>query len=39
LEWNGRDRSGSQLPAGVYWARFETPAGATAVRLVRLQAR
>ncbi len=34
LAWDGRDDGGSALPAGVYWARVHSRAGATARRVV-----
>jgi hypothetical protein len=32
--WNGRDASGRPVPAGIYFARVETPGGGRTARLV-----
>jgi hypothetical protein len=38
LSWNGRDRTGRRVPAGVYWLRVESPGGGRATaRIVRLE--
>ncbi len=35
LNWDGRDRDGHTLGAGVYYLRFATPLGSTITRVVR----
>jgi hypothetical protein len=35
--WDGRDASSRPLPAGVYWARLETPAGDVARKVTLLR--
>jgi hypothetical protein len=37
LDWDGRDASGTAVPAGVYLARAESPTGAWTKRIVRLR--
>jgi hypothetical protein len=37
IVWNGRDAAGNRLPAGVYWLRAATPAGAKTTRALRLE--
>lgn len=37
IEWDGRDRDGQSLRAGVYYLRFSSPLGATLARVVRVQ--
>lgn len=35
LNWDGRDRDGRTLGAGIYYLRFATPLGSTTTRVVR----
>jgi hypothetical protein len=35
--WDGRNASGQEVPAGVYWARVETSGGSVARRIVALR--
>jgi aminopeptidase N len=35
--WNGSDEQGRQVPAGVYWARLDTPEGQRGRRIVWLR--
>lgn len=35
--WRGRDDAGRAVPAGVYWARVETPGGVVTRRITRLR--
>jgi len=37
VPWDGRDDAGRSLPSGVYLARFATPAGARAARVILLR--
>lgn len=37
FDWDGRDRAGHTLPAGVYFARVTTAQGAASIRLVRAE--
>ncbi|MBD3236055.1 MAG: S8 family serine peptidase [Candidatus Eisenbacteria bacterium] len=38
ISWNGRDASGSRVPAGIYWARSSSAAGGESpVRLILLR--
>ena len=37
IEWDGRDREGRALAAGLYFLRFATPQGTTITRIVRAQ--
>jgi len=36
IEWDGRDRDGQSLRAGVYYLRFASPLGSTLARVVRV---
>ena len=36
LHWDGRDRSGSPTPAGIYFVRFRGDAGSVTRRVVKL---
>ncbi|MEZ4651429.1 MAG: hypothetical protein R3E97_22075 [Candidatus Eisenbacteria bacterium] len=37
IEWDGKDRSGRTLPAGVYFARIATPTYANSRQIVKLR--
>jgi len=37
VTWDGRDRTGTRLGAGVYWARARGPAMTRSLRVVKLR--
>jgi flagellar hook assembly protein FlgD len=37
FDWDGRDQSGAQVPAGIYFARVTTTEGVAGARIVRLR--
>ena len=37
VEWDGRGRAGTPVPAGVYFARFRTQEGISTQKLVKIR--